>query len=71
MGQHIKAQEKGQIFKTATLININILRNNFSITCILQVHFSLGAVFAAKDLFKIGTFCHAYRADIFLSNIVY
>ena len=44
-----KTQEKGQIFKTATSININILRNNHSITYLLQVHFD-GCSFYSKSL---------------------
>ena len=44
-----KTQEKGQIFKIATSININILRNNHSITYLLQVHFD-GCSFCSKSL---------------------
>ena len=46
-----KAQEKGQIFKNATSGNINILRNNFIITYLLQVHFS-GCGFCSKCLIQ-------------------
>ena len=62
-----RAQEKGQIFKIPT----SIYQGTTTALHIYYMFTSLGAVFAGKVLLKIGTFWHAYRADILVRNIAY